>query len=172
MKDKHIYKGAFRYTVIILIIAFIVAIDQWTKSLVVSRMQLYEEKTIIPGFFRLNYVRNRGAGLGILSNARWVFLTATVIVIVIIAILLLSDYFKNLFADISLCLILAGGIGNMIDRIVLKEVVDFFQFQIRLFDFVFNVADVFVTFGTVMFLVYYLLRGEKKDANERPTSEN
>ena len=44
----------------------------------------------------------------------------------------------------------------MIDRIFLGEVVDFFQFQIKLFDFIFNVADVFVTFGTVLFVIYYL----------------
>lgn len=135
---------------------FIVAFDQLTKYLVVKNMSLYDEITVIGGFFKLYYVRNSGAGLGLFSNARWIFLTFTTIVIIAAVFLIVINYFDHPMALTSLIFILGGGIGNMIDRILMGEVVDFFQFQIKYFDFIFNIADAFITFGTVLFVIYYL----------------
>lgn len=152
----------FFYNLIwVLSVLLIIALDQITKFCVVNNMKLYDEMTVIGGFFKLYYVRNSGAGLGMLSNARWVFMTFTSIVIVIVTILLAINYFKHKLANISLIFILGGGIGNMIDRVAFGEVVDFFQFQIKYFDFIFNVADIFVTFGTILFVIYYLCFYEK-----------
>ena len=142
----------------------IVFLDQFTKYLVVKNMKLHEEITVIKGFFKLFYVRNPGAGLGILSNARWVFMIFTTIIIIIAIIALAAKVFKSLLANVSIVFILGGGIGNMIDRVLLGEVVDFFQFQIKLFDFIFNVADIFVTFGTILFIIYYLFIYDKEKA--------
>ena len=142
--------------------ALIVFIDQLTKVLVDKNMQLHDEIKVLKGFFNLYYVRNKGAGLGLFANARWVFISVTTVVIAVAIFLLFKNYFKNILADISLTFILAGGIGNMIDRLFLGEVIDFFQFQIKYFDFIFNVADVFVTFGTIMFLIYYLFFYDKE----------
>ena len=139
----------------------IVLLDQISKKVVVNNMEIHDEIPVLKGFFNLYYVRNKGAGLGILSNARWVFLSLTTIIIIVITALLLINYFKNFLANISLIFILGGGIGNMIDRVMLGEVVDFFQFQIKFFDFIFNVADVFVTFGTILFVIY--LRKAKRN---------
>lgn len=140
----------------------IVVFDQMTKSTVVKNMDLYQEINIINGFFKLYYVRNPGAGLGLLANARWVFMIFTTVVIVFTVLLLTFRYFKHPLANTSLVFILGGGIGNMIDRIAFGEVVDFFQFQIKYFDFIFNVADIFVTFGTVCFIIYYLFFYDKE----------
>lgn len=156
MTEKLKNKNIPRQIIWIIITLLIVALDQLTKYLVKVNMSLYDEIPVIPGFFSLNYVRNKGAGLGLFANARWVFMAVTVVVIIAVIILLSVDFFKSRLADISLVFILAGGIGNMIDRIFLGEVVDFFQFQIKLFDFIFNVADVFVTFGTILFVIFYL----------------
>lgn len=163
-KNKYLYHSFWIFLTLL-----IVASDQFTKYLVVQNMELYDEITVINGFFKLFYVRNPGAGLGILANARWVFITFTFIIIAITIILLCLNYFKNILANISLVFILAGGIGNMIDRLFFGEVVDFFQFQIRFFDFIFNVADIFVTFGTILFVIYYLFffGKNKGDINER-----
>lgn len=149
----------------------IVFADQITKYLVANNMELYQEVHIIKGFFNLYYVRNSGAGLGMLSNARWVFMIFTSIVIVVVIALLSIDLFKNVLANISLIFILSGGIGNMIDRIFFGEVIDFLQFQIKYFDFVFNIADIFVTFGTILFVVYYLFFHEDKKQNNVSKSE-
>ena len=140
----------------IIIVAFIVFIDQLTKFFVVKNMELHEEITVLKGFFNLYYVRNKGAGLGILSNARWVFMTLTTIIIILSIVLIVIDFFKHWLAELSIIFILGGGIGNMIDRVFLGEVVDFFQFQIKYFDFIFNVADVFVTLGTILFVIYFI----------------
>ena len=162
MSIKLYNRNKFLYNFIWLISTIlIVAFDQITKCLVVDNMQLYDEITVIKGFFKLYYVRNSGAGLGLFANARWVFLTFTTIVIIIAIFLLIKNYFDHILAYISLVFILGGGIGNMIDRVFIGEVVDFFQFQIKFFDFIFNVADVFVTFGTVLFVIYYLLYFDK-----------
>ena len=173
MSDVFGKKPVLRNLVWIVATALIVFIDQLTKRLVVKNMELYDEHILIPGFFNLNYVRNRGAGLGILADARWVFIVFTAAVIVIVVWLLAAYKFKSAFANISLVFILGGGIGNMIDRLAYGEVVDFFQFQIRYFDFIFNVADIFVTFGTLMFAIYYIfMHGGRKDDESGQTREN
>lgn len=150
----------------ILSVAAIVLVDQFTKSLVVKNMELHDEISVINGFFNLYYVRNKGAGLGLFADARWVFLSLTTIIIVVAIALLVIDYFKHPLANMSLIFILGGGVGNMIDRIILGEVVDFFQFQIKFFDFIFNVADVFVTFGTILFIIYYIFIYERQKAKD------
>ena len=157
MINKIYLRHKFIYNLIwIITTSVIVGLDQLTKALVVKNMELFEEITVIDGFFNLYYVTNDGAGLGLLSNARWVFISFTFIIIFIAIFLLIKNFFNHILAFLSVIFILAGGIGNMIDRLFLGEVVDFFQFQIKYFDFIFNVADVFVTFGTIMFLIYYL----------------
>lgn len=161
LKNKTVYQLLW-----ILLTILIVFFDQITKKLVVLNMDLKEEITIIDGFFKLWYVTNDGAGLGLFSNARWVFITFTTIVIIAVIILLIKNFFDHDLAFCSLVFILSGGIGNMIDRLFLGEVVDFFQFQIKFFDFIFNVADVFVTFGTIMFIIYYLFIYDKKDKDK------
>jgi len=143
------------------LVAVIVIIDQVSKYIVVKNMDLHDEITIFKGFFNLYYVRNKGAGLGMLANARWVFMSLTTVIIVASIILIAIDYFKHWLAELSIVFIIAGGIGNMIDRVFLGEVVDFFQFQIKYFDFIFNIADIFVTFGTILFVIYFILIYDK-----------
>lgn len=150
----------------VLSVILIVLADQITKSIVAKNMQLHDEIPVIKGLFNLYYVRNKGAGLGILSNARWVFLSLTTVIIIVVTALLIINYFKHVLANVSLIFILGGGIGNMIDRVMIGEVVDFFQFQIKFFDFIFNVADVFVTFGTILFVIYYIFIFERQNNNK------
>jgi len=158
----------------IFLVAVIVIVDQITKYLIVKSMDLHDEMTVIKGFFNLYYVRNKGAGLGMFSNARWVFMSLTTVIIILSIVLIAMNYFKHWLADLSLVFILGGGIGNMIDRILLGEVVDFFQFQIKYFDFIFNVADVFVTFGTILFIIYFFVIYDKQkettSTDEQPES--
>lgn len=155
-------KSIIKNSIWIISVVIIVLLDQITKNLVVNNMELHDEISVIKGFFNLYYVRNKGAGLGILSNARWVFMTLTSVIIIVCIVLLVIDFFKHWLADLSMIFILGGGIGNMIDRIFLGEVVDFFQFQIKFFDFIFNVADVFVSVGTVLFVIYFLFIYDKQ----------
>ncbi len=164
MKKQTIFEIISKNVIWVTIVGIIVAIDQITKSLVVKNMDLHDEIIIFKNYFNLYYVRNKGAGLGLFANARWVFLSLTIVIIIVAMILLITDYFKHNLATTSLIFIVAGGIGNMIDRVFLGEVIDFLQFQIKYFDFIFNVADIFVTFGTVLFIIYYIFIYERQSS--------
>lgn len=170
VKTNNLSRNIIRNAIWVVAVILIVALDQLSKSIVVNNMQLHDEIPVIKGFFNLYYVRNPGAGLGLFANARWVFLSLTTVVIIVAAALLIIDYFKHPLANTSLIFILGGGVGNMIDRIAMGEVVDFFQFQIKFFDFIFNVADVFVTFGTIFFVIYYIFIYERRKEKAVDTS--
>lgn len=146
-------------------IAFIVALDQWTKHLAVVHLKGNASVRLIDGVFHLTYVQNPGAAFGILSNHQWVFWLFSIVGIGALTAYLCLD--RSYLDDKDACgkyppipfwvgfciaAIIGGGIGNMIDRIRLGYVVDFFDFT--LIDFaVFNVADSFVTVGAILLVI-------------------
>lgn len=150
-----------------------VILDQVSKYLVVQNIPLYETKPFINGFMSFYHTRNTGAAFSMLADKRWVFMVFSVISMGLIIYLLIKEYRRHPLMNISLGMILGGGIGNMIDRIFLGYVVDFFHTDF--FDFaVFNVADCFITVGAILLGVHIIflepkiekrLRAEKK-ANE------
>jgi len=101
--------------ILLLATAVLVGIDQLTKYLVTSNMQLGQSIPVIDGVFELLYHRNPGAAFGILPNQRWIFITFTFIVMLVILVILMSGKFRKYkLANAAGVLILAGGIGNMI----------------------------------------------------------
>jgi signal peptidase II len=150
----------YRYYLIAIIA---IAIDQFTKYLVVKNMELYEQITIIEGFFYLRSHRNSGAAWGILEGKMGFFYVITVIVIIGI-VYYLHKYGKDnkLFAS-ALGLILGGAIGNFIDRLFHQEVVDFFDFIVFGYDFpIFNIADSALTIGVILVIIATLLEEKKQ----------
>ncbi len=145
----------------IILSSFFIVLDQVTKYLVNRHIPIGESNELIPGFFSLQHVRNTGAAMGILEGHRWVFMLFTIIIIVAAVVFLCSGKVKNRWGILSLSMIIGGGIGNMIDRIFLGEVVDFFAFNFWGFQFwVFNVADIFVTCGTIVLAFYIMLSSD------------
>ncbi len=143
-------------------IALLVAADQITKLLISSHYELGESTHIIPGLLDFTYVQNRGAAFGMLANQRWVFLLLTTVIIIGVVWLWFRGFVDHITARISAVLIVAGGIGNMIDRLALGYVVDFIDVS-PLFDFaVFNVADCCVTVGAALMMVYVLFFLDEK----------
>lgn len=143
----------------------VVIIDQLTKWFIVKYMDLRESISIIDGFLSITSHRNRGAAWGILQGQMVFFIIITIIVIVGII------YFLKIYAEKSkiygwgLGLILGGAIGNFIDRLVRKEVVDFVDTIIFGYDFpIFNVADAALCVGValVIFQIFKEDRDEKK----------
>lgn len=157
----------------IFLAALIVIIDQISKLLVSVNMKPYDEISVIPRFFSIFYVRNEGVAFGFLSGGGAaskiaVGLLTLVIVVVAVVILRRGKLQKNI-GIVSAAMIIGGGVGNLIDRIFLHYVIDFFAFTFKNWQFaVFNVADIFVTVGTVLFLIYYLFlhKEPKKDAED------
>ena len=108
------------------------------------------------GVFPLTYCENTGAAFSLLSGHRWVLLAVTAAALIGMFVALSKNYMKNAFGRTSLRLIIAGAVGNMLDRFLLGYVVDMFDF--RLIDFpVFNVADILLCVGVGMMAVYVLV---------------
>lgn len=141
----------------VLVISFIlIVIDQVSKHLVRSSMDLYDSITVIENFFHLTYISNDGMAFGInFPGGIYVFTVASFILTVILIAYLWHERKNNLLLRVALALIIAGAIGNFIDRALFKEVVDMFDFEFWGWHFyIFNVADSSVTVGMILYLVY------------------
>jgi len=136
--------------------ALLVGVDQLIKYWAQTVLSTLQSLAVIPNLFYLTYVRNYGAAFGIL-NGKTSLLTGMVCIVLVAALyLLLTDKIKNPFMVWSVCLVIAGGAGNLIDRVMNGYVVDYLDFS-SLFGFpVFNLADCCVVVGTFLILIYIL----------------
>lgn len=144
------------------VIALCVIADQITKFFVVQNIALNTGSvTVIPNILEFIYVRNTGAAFGSMKGegGRWIFMTFSTIAILGVLGYLFWKRPKSKLLCASLALIVGGGIGNMIDRIVLKYVVDFINFIAfpRLWYFPFNVADSCVVVGSFMLIAWMVV---------------
>lgn len=144
-----------------LIIAFLIGIDQLSKYFALNYLQKVGSIPIIENIFHLTYVENRGAAFGMLQNNQWVFIIVAIVASVF-GLYYLHTKKINLIGRASIILIIAGAIGNLIDRVRLGFVVDYFDFRI-VWQYVFNVADVFVVVGTILLCIYILFYDNKED---------
>ena len=144
---------------VLFITALIITADQISKSLVKSTMTLYDVVPVIPGFFQLNYITNKGMAFGInLPVGISFFSGISLIIICFLVWILWCERKNNLLMRISLASILGGAIGNLIDRILFGEVIDFFDFMVGDFHwYIFNIADSAVTVGIISMLFYSFL---------------
>ena len=144
----------------------LVALDQVTKGMAVKCLKGQEAFTLWEGVFEFRYLENRGAAFGMLQGQR-VFFLFTGVIVLLVVIYLLGHMSKEKrywpIRLIAIC-ILSGAWGNMIDRLCLGYVVDFFYF--RLIDFpIFNVADIYVSVGTAVLVVLMLLYYKDEELN-------
>ncbi len=143
-----------------------IAIDRVLKAAVVEQLKPLGRIELIPGFFQLTYVENRGAAFGILANYQWLFITVTAVVCLLIAAALIFYRGHTALTRTALTLILAGGIGNMIDRLRYQYVVDYIHFQF--FPPVFNFADICVTVGCALLVIYLLFFADDRGRPKQP----
>ncbi|MFE8695255.1 signal peptidase II [Cytobacillus sp. FJAT-53684] len=150
----------------------VIALDQITKMLIVKKMELWESIEVIENFFYITSHRNRGAAWGILQGQMWFFYVITVIVIIGIIYYIQKAAKGKMLLGISLGLMLGGAIGNFIDRVVRKEVVDFVNTYIFGYDFpIFNIADSALVIGVGMLMIQMLLE-ERALKKEKSHGEN
>jgi len=138
-----------------LIVFTILSLDQLTKFVVNKNLGLNHSLAVISGIFSITLVHNRGAAFGIFKNQFWLFIFISVVAVIMIYSILKDNRQNNSYA-FSLSLILAGALGNLIDRISLGYVVDFLDFHIWP---VFNFADSAITIGAV-FLGWSILKAK------------
>lgn len=149
-----------RYFVLIIII---VLADRGTKWLITAKMSPGDSSAVIDGVFHITYVRNHGAAFSILQGQTLLLglLTALLIAAGLVFLFKNRDS-KDRLMMCSVCMIIGGGLGNLIDRIYAGYVVDFIDF--RVFP-VFNFADICVTLGCALLCVS-ILRKDSKSENE------
>lgn len=149
-----------------IIFIIIVAVDQITKYYAVEKLMGQDSFTIIGEFLQFNYTENFGAAFGILQNKQYFFIIITVVIV--IGIIIFMKFNKNILSKmmkISLVMILAGAIGNFIDRIRLGYVVDFIDVKFgNFYDYpIFNIADSSIVVAT--FIIMYLILTNKFEIN-------
>ncbi len=138
------------------------AIKYWTTVKIVVDTG---EAKLIPGFIHLANVHNTGAAFSFLEGARWFFVILCIIFCLIVVYVLVKNVITNRLARWMAVVVMAGAIGNCIDRIVCGYVVDMFEFDFLLFGKrfpVFNLADVYITIGAIIFCLCILLEKPKK----------
>ena len=145
----------------------LLAADQLVKLWVVRHLELFETMALLPGFVELKYVRNTGGGWSVLSEHTWLLSLLTALIMAVVLVLMLRRVVRHPLGLWACTLVLAGGLGNLIDRIRLGYVVDMFHFQFWSTYPVFNVADICIVFGVILGAIYYLFLYEKTDAPRR-----
>lgn len=154
-----------------------IVLDQVVKYWALTSLQAQHTIPLIENVFHLTYVENRGAAFSLLAqlDSRWIFVALAVIITIVIFIVLRIDYIQTALGRWSLVLVAAGALGNAIDRVIHGFVVDLFDFRLIHFP-VFNVADIFICVGGVLFVIYFMFQHkdkvpEKKASAEQPETE-
>jgi signal peptidase II len=150
----------------------VILLDQLTKSWIIATLRLHEGFAVVDGFFNIIHVRNPGAAFGFLAGASPAFRSVFFVVVTLAAILLILRYLRHylrqtgiekLSVVFSLALILAGAVGNLIDRLRFGEVVDFLDVYIGTTHWpAFNVADASISTGAAILVIALFVRKEEK----------
>lgn len=150
---------------LILAVSFSLTIlDQVTKQLVRDRFLLGERLPVIPGFFNLTYVRNTGAAWGMLSGLNNWLVVLSIVILIFLILFRRSFLTDAVIHQLAAGLMLAGIIGNLVDRIRLGYVIDFLEFHPG-FDFpAFNVADASICTGVGLYLLSQYMTGRSRTA--------
>lgn len=158
-----------KYRILVIVFSILLALDQGTKLFIEHSFALHQSSVVIPGFFAITHVQNRGAAFGLLAGLPGA--TAILVIISLIAVALIITYFRQIkegevWNPLCLALVLTGAAGNLIDRFRLGVVVDFLDFYYRGWHWpAFNVADASITIGVIL-LALKILWGEKKGTTE------
>lgn len=159
MKNKH---RLVMLVIDFVLIAILIAFDQLTKFLSVKNLKDKDAFVLIDGVLELDYLENRGAAFGMLQNQKFFILFIGIVFMAIILFFLfkLPEKKKYDVLHILMSFIVAGGIGNMIDRFALGYVVDFISFVLINYP-IFNVADIYVVCATIgLFIVFMFVYKE------------
>ena len=141
---------------ILLIAAGLVGIDQLTKWMAVQYLKGDDPVPFIEGVLSVTYTENRGAAWSMFEGQQWLLIGVTSVMIVgLLAVLLSGRFRRHRLATFGGILVVAGGIGNLIDRVFRGYVVDFLRTDFMDFP-IFNVADCFVVVGAVLLFVYFV----------------
>lgn len=144
----------------------LVALDQLVKYLVLNHIDLGAHVPFIPHIVELTYVQNTGAAFSMFEEHTWILALISLVMSLVLAVALWKNFFRHPVGKITLTLLLAGAVGNLIDRVFRGFVVDMFNVLFMNFA-VFNVADICVVVGGIAAAVYYLFFMDKLEPKEK-----
>lgn len=180
-----IYKkrSAREYVLYSAIIAAGIFLDQLTKFLVAKFMTIGQSIPLIEGFLHITYTTNDGAAFGAMDNARWLFITVSIVTILLMCAYLYLGHSDKILYSVSISMIVSGGIGNMIDRFGIGfyknpngvgEVIDFIDFC-GIWNAIFNGADSFVCVGAgilVLAMILDIIDESKNGKKDKSNADN
>ena len=148
----------------LLMIAGLIALDQYTKQWAKVYLKDKPAYNLINGILELNYLENQGAAFGMLPNQKVFFIFVAFVILFVVGYVLLKvpDQKKYTILHFLFSLIVAGSIGNMIDRVRYDYVVDFIYF-VRIDFPIFNVADIYATVSAIVLLFLLLFAYKERD---------
>ncbi len=147
----------------IFVIILLTLSDQGVKYLIRSNLALGEQVDFIPHVLGLTHIHNEGAAFSMLTGARWFFVVLTVAFVAFALWVLFARKITHPMGRWTIVMVVAGAIGNLIDRAACGYVVDMFQVLFMNFA-IFNVADIYVVVGGILFCVYYAFLHDKWEA--------
>lgn len=154
------------------VIALLYALDQSTKWLVLEHIPLHHDVPVIPGFFSLTFVTNRGAAFGMFQGAHVFFLVLSVVVLVGLAVFAWRGAFRDGWSRWGATLLAAGILGNVTDRLLHGYVVDFLDFHIGRHHWpAFNVADSCICIAAGLFILGSFLVSEPSRGPSEPAQK-
>lgn len=151
--------------------AVLVAVDQIVKYLVMTNIPSGGHVPLIPYLVELTYVTNTGAAFSIFSEHTWALALVSLVMSLVLALALWKNLFRHPFGKLALTLLLAGAVGNLIDRAFRGFVVDMFNVLFMRFA-VFNVADICVVVGGIAAGVYYIFLMDKLEPREETPDDD
>lgn len=138
-------------------------IDLFTKYLVKTNLNYLQVIKVIPGFFNLEYITNNGAAFGMFESKSYLLIIISFIVLIVLFKYINNEKNLSQLSSISLGLIMGGILGNLIERVLFKEVVDFLAFNILGFSFpVFNLADSFIVIGVIILIIGEMIKSDSR----------
>ena len=155
------------FIISLIIAAVSVIADQLIKYIVNNSIELNGSVDFIPHVLSLTHIRNKGAAWSIMEGQTWFLVLMPIAVIAVALIYMYKNRDGSKIMLTSLALVMGGGVGNLIDRVRMHEVIDYLKCE--LFNFpIFNFADICVVVGAAMFCVYMIFIEGKKTAPEQP----
>ena len=157
-------KKSIHLIIDIMLLGILIFVDQFTKYQAVKYLKDKPAKVLINGVFELNYLENRGAAFGMFQNQKILFVIIAIFMLFAVGYVLFKMPMtrKYKFLEFILVFISAGAIGNMIDRVRISYVVDFFYFILINFP-IFNVADIYVSVSCVILAILILFYYKEED---------
>ena len=152
------------------VVILLVAIDQLSKYLVLTGLKPVGTMTVIDEFLQFRYVENTGAAFSMLSNNTTFLSVITSLIMIAILTVLFTGKIKDKLQCAALIIVVAGGIGNLIDRVARGFVVDFIEFTFVDYA-VFNVADIFVTIGAVLLVISIIVEIVRETKEKKGQSD-